>query len=141
MAKKTTRLNVVNFKHGEALYARIREPIIAARRSVACGVDIAQTASGQLEDHAGMAGAVPFQIVQTSSGLSTSLFSYFDRYVRTKAENATIGIVLCKEKNEALVEITLPQKANIHAKKYQLYLPGKDELKRKLIEWAKECDT
>lgn len=67
--------------------------------------------------------------------------NYFDRYVRAKAENATIGIVLCKEKNEALVEITLPEKANIHAKKYQLYLPGKDELKQKLIEWTKERDT
>ncbi len=67
--------------------------------------------------------------------------NYFDRYVRTKAENATVGIVLCKEKNEALVEITLPKKANIHAKEYQLYLPGKDELKRKLIEWIKECDA
>lgn len=67
--------------------------------------------------------------------------NYFDRYVRTKSENATVGIVLCKEKNEALVEITLPKKANIHAKKYQLYLPDKDELKRKLIEWTKKCET
>jgi predicted nuclease of restriction endonuclease-like (RecB) superfamily len=67
--------------------------------------------------------------------------NYFDRYVKTKAENATIGIVLCKEKNEALVEITLPKKANIHAKEYQLYLPSKKELQRKLAEWIKECNT
>ena len=40
----------------------------------------------------------------------------FDRFVKTEAENATIGIVLCKKKHEALVEITLPKKANIHAR-------------------------
>lgn len=34
--------------------------------------------------------------------------NYFDRNVKTEAENHTIGIVLCKKKNTALVEITLP---------------------------------
>lgn len=62
--------------------------------------------------------------------------NYFDRHVRTEGENATIGIVLCKKKHEALVEITLPKDANIHAREYQLYLPGKEELRRKLEEWA-----
>lgn len=62
--------------------------------------------------------------------------NYFDRYVRTEGENATIGIVLCKKKHEALVEITLPKDANIHAREYQLYLPGKEELRRKLEEWT-----
>lgn len=65
--------------------------------------------------------------------------NYFDRHVRTKAENATIGIVLCKKKNEALVEITLPRDANIHAREYQLYLPSKEELRQKLQEWAEEA--
>jgi len=64
--------------------------------------------------------------------------NYFDRHVRTKAENATIGIILCKKKNEALVEITLPKDANIHAREYKLYLPSKEELQRKLEEWARE---
>ena len=64
--------------------------------------------------------------------------NYFDRYVRTEAENHTIGIVLCKKKNEALVEITLPQDANIHAREYQLYLPSKEELRQKLEEWIGE---
>ena len=49
---------------------------------------------------------------------------------------ATVGIVLCKKKHEALVEITLPKDANIHAREYQLYLPSKEELQRKLVEWA-----
>ena len=62
--------------------------------------------------------------------------NYFDRSVKTEAENATIGIVLCKKKHEALVEITLPKNANIHAREYQLYLPSKEELRQKLVEWA-----
>jgi hypothetical protein len=37
--------------------------------------------------------------------------NYFDRYVRTEAENHPIGIVLCKKKNSTLVEITLPKDA------------------------------
>jgi len=61
--------------------------------------------------------------------------NYFDRHVRTEAENHTIGIVLCKKKNSALVEITLPKDANIHAREYQLYLPSKEQLQQKLIEW------
>ena len=64
--------------------------------------------------------------------------NYFDRFVKTEGENATVGIVLCKKKNEALVEITLPADANIHAREYRLYLPSKEELQRKLQEWVRE---
>ncbi len=62
--------------------------------------------------------------------------NYFDRYVKTEDEGSTIGIILCRKKREALVEITLPKDANIHAKEYQLYLPSKEELKRKLLDWT-----
>lgn len=64
--------------------------------------------------------------------------NFFDRHVRTESENATIGIVLCKKKNATLVEIALPKGANIHAREYRLYLPSKEELRRKLDEWARE---
>ncbi|MBI2340796.1 MAG: DUF1016 domain-containing protein [Deltaproteobacteria bacterium] len=64
--------------------------------------------------------------------------NYFDRFVKTKAEHSTIGIVLCKKKKDAIVKITLPKDANIHAKEYQLYLPSKEELKKKLLEWIDE---
>lgn len=64
--------------------------------------------------------------------------NYFDRFVKAKEENSSVGIVLCKEKKEALVEITLPKDANIHAKEYQLYLPSKRELQQKLLEWAEK---
>jgi predicted nuclease of restriction endonuclease-like (RecB) superfamily len=67
--------------------------------------------------------------------------NYFDREVKSADENATIGIILCKQKNRALVEITLPKRSNIHAREYRLYLPSKEELRRKLVQWAGEVDS
>jgi predicted nuclease of restriction endonuclease-like (RecB) superfamily len=56
--------------------------------------------------------------------------NYYDRYVRLDNENKTIGIILCKKKNDTLVEITLPENnEQIFASKYQTVLPSKDELK------------
>lgn len=66
--------------------------------------------------------------------------NYFDRFVKTEAENHTIGIILCKKKNTALVQITLPLDANIHAREYQLYLPSREQLQQKLNEWISERD-
>lgn len=62
--------------------------------------------------------------------------NYFDRYVKTEDELPTIGIVLCHRKNDALVELTLPENSNIFASKYQLYLPSKEELKKELEDAA-----
>ena len=59
----------------------------------------------------------------------------------TVPENSTIGIVLCKQRNKALVEITLPKDANIHAREYRLYLPSKVQLQRKLLEWVGQQGT
>ena len=58
--------------------------------------------------------------------------NYYDRHVKTDAEGPTIGIVLCKRKKDALVEITLPKDSNIHASEYKLYLPSKDEFKAQI---------
>ena len=63
----------------------------------------------------------------------------FDREIKRPEENPTIGIVLCRQKNKAIVEITLPKDANIHASEYRLYLPSKEELQRKLLEWGNEA--
>ena len=62
--------------------------------------------------------------------------NYFDRQVRTQGENRTVGIVLCTKKNQALVTITLPKGSRIHAREYQLYLPSKEVLQKKLVEWS-----
>lgn len=62
--------------------------------------------------------------------------NYYDREVKLSEENPTIGLLLCKSKKDAIVELTLSKDANIHAREYQLYLPSKELLKRKLMEWS-----
>ena len=47
-------------------------------------------------------------------------------------------LALSREKDDALVEITLPEDANIYALEYQLYLSDKKELQKKLKEWIEE---
>jgi predicted nuclease of restriction endonuclease-like (RecB) superfamily len=64
--------------------------------------------------------------------------NYFDRFVKTPDENPTVGILLCKRKKTAIIELTLPKNANIFASQYQLYLPSKEDLKQRLIEWTAE---
>ena len=60
--------------------------------------------------------------------------NYYDEFKKTEDENLTVGIVLCKQKNETLVKITLPKEnQQIFASKYQTVLPSKEELKQ-LIE-------
>ena len=60
--------------------------------------------------------------------------NYYDRFVKLDTENKTIGIILCKDKKDTLVEITLPENnEQIFASKYQTVLPSKKELKQ-LIE-------
>lgn len=57
--------------------------------------------------------------------------NYYDRFVKTEDENKTIGIILCRDKKDALVEITLPEENNqIFASRYQTVLPSKEELKQ-----------
>ena len=66
--------------------------------------------------------------------------NHFDRHVKTKDENPTVGIVLCKRKRQSLVELTLPPDSNIHAREYQTYLPSKEVLKERLDTWAREAE-
>jgi predicted nuclease of restriction endonuclease-like (RecB) superfamily len=66
--------------------------------------------------------------------------NYFDRYVKTDQENPTVVILLGNEKNDSIVELTLPKDANIYASAYSLYLPDKALLQQKLIEWTQEYE-
>jgi predicted nuclease of restriction endonuclease-like (RecB) superfamily len=66
---------------------------------------------------------------------------YFDRFVKTDSEHPTVGILLCKEKDDAIVELTLPEGENIFATEYSLYLPDKDLLQRKLTGWIQEFEN
>ncbi len=57
--------------------------------------------------------------------------NYFDREVRTAGDNPTLGLVLCTDKNDAVVKYTLgpEQKNKIFTSRYQLHLPTETELK------------
>jgi predicted nuclease of restriction endonuclease-like (RecB) superfamily len=66
--------------------------------------------------------------------------NYFDRYVRQPFEKPTVGILLCKEKNDSVVELTLPKDSNIYAAEYSLYLPDKELLQSKLAQWVAEFE-
>ena len=63
--------------------------------------------------------------------------NYYDRLEKLPHENPAIGILLCADKNDAVVKFTLPlDDKNIVAGKYQLYLPSEsqllDEMKKEL---------
>lgn len=61
--------------------------------------------------------------------------NYYDRKVKLPEENPTIGIILCKDKNQSVVEMTLPEdNSQIFASKYQTVLPSKEELQKLLNE-------
>ena len=60
--------------------------------------------------------------------------NYYDREKRLEDENKTIGIVLCQNKSDLVVEYTLPEiNEHIFASNYKTILPSKEEFKR-LIE-------
>jgi len=66
-------------------------------------------------------------------GQMQTYVNYYDRKVKLPDENQTIGIVLCKDKKDALVEMMLPEANNqIFAKRYQTVLPSKEQLKKEL---------
>lgn len=64
--------------------------------------------------------------------------NYYDRNIKLPYENPTIGILLCETANQTMVELTLPENANIYAAQYALYLPDKTLIQNKLKEWIDE---
>lgn len=59
--------------------------------------------------------------------------NYFDRIEKQDFENNTIGILLCADKNDTVVKITLPENnKTILASKYELILPSEKALIKEL---------
>jgi len=55
--------------------------------------------------------------------------NYYDRVEKVAHEKPTIGILLCADKNDAVVKYSLPENNNsILASQYQLYLPTEEQL-------------
>jgi predicted nuclease of restriction endonuclease-like (RecB) superfamily len=67
--------------------------------------------------------------------------NYYDRNIKQPNEKPAIGILLCEKANQTLVDLTLPQNANIYAAQYELYLPDKMLIQNKLKEWISEYNN
>ncbi len=60
--------------------------------------------------------------------------NYYDREVRAPDDNPTVGLLLCTEKNDAVVRYILGEdNQQIFAAKYQFELPTLEELQQELI--------
>ena len=75
------------------------------------------------------------QLKHQDIGQMQMYVNYYDRKVKLEDENPTIGIIICKDKKDAVVEMTLPKDNNqIFASKYQTVLPSKEELRQLMNE-------
>lgn len=61
--------------------------------------------------------------------------NYYTRELMNPGDNPPVGIVLCAEKNDAVVRYTLPEGENqIFAAKYMTYLPTQEEIRQLLCD-------
>lgn len=59
--------------------------------------------------------------------------NYYTRQMMNEGDNPPVGVVLCADKSDTLVEYTLPEdNRQIFAAKYLPYMPTKEELQREL---------
>ncbi len=64
--------------------------------------------------------------------------NYYDRDVRLKDDNPSVGLILCEDKKDAVVRYTLSKEnKQIFASRYKLYLPTEEELKREITREIK----
>jgi len=80
------------------------------------------------------------QLKHQDIGQMQMYVNYYDRKVKMEEENQTIGIIICKDKKDAVVEMTLPENnSQIFASKYQTVLPSREELQRLIAD--KDIDS
>ncbi len=60
--------------------------------------------------------------------------NYYKKELKNDGDNDPIGIILCTEKNDAVVKYTLAGNESIFASKYKLYLPSEEELKQEILK-------
>lgn len=81
------------------------------------------------------------KITHADIGQLQMYVNYYDRNEKTADENPTIGILLCADKNNAVVKYSLPEENKaIMASKYQLYLPTEKQLLTELKREINELD-
>jgi predicted nuclease of restriction endonuclease-like (RecB) superfamily len=68
--------------------------------------------------------------------------NFYDQERRTEGDNLTLGLILCTDKNDAVVRYTLgpDQQQKIFASRYKLHLPTEAELKTELRRELKLID-
>ena len=75
-------------------------------------------------------------------GQMNMYMGYFDKEEKTDGDNAPIGIILSKEKDDLLVEYaTYGMNSKLFVSKYQLYLPNREELKKMLNNQLEDINT
>jgi len=68
--------------------------------------------------------------------------NYYKRTQMVEGENEPIGIILCAEKNNAVVKFTLPEEQKqIFVSKYKLYLPTEEELRQEILKEKELFET
>ena len=74
------------------------------------------------------------EVTHQDLGQMQMYVNYYDRYIKLDDENKTIGIIICRDKNDTLVKMTLPEdNQQIFASRYMTVLPSKEEFK-KIVE-------
>lgn len=69
------------------------------------------------------------QLTHQDLGQMQMYVNYYTRELMNPGDNPPVGIVLCAEKNDAVVKYTLPQDdKQVFAAKYMTYLPSREEL-------------
>jgi predicted nuclease of restriction endonuclease-like (RecB) superfamily len=65
--------------------------------------------------------------------------NYFDQEIKMKDDNHTIGLVLCTEKSDSMVQYTLGKKnQQIFASKYHLHFPSIPDLEKEIKKLSKK---
>ena len=76
------------------------------------------------------------EVTHQDLGQMQMYVNYYDRCIKLPDENDTIGIIICKDKNDTLVKLTLPKDNNqIFASRYTTILPSLDEFKKIIEEY------
>jgi hypothetical protein len=69
------------------------------------------------------------KLTQQDLGQMQLYVNYYDREVCAPDDNPTVGLILCTDRNEAMVRYTLPRGQNqIFAARYRTALPSEEEL-------------
>jgi predicted nuclease of restriction endonuclease-like (RecB) superfamily len=81
------------------------------------------------------------KLTQADIGQMLLYTGYYEAEEQFKDENPPIGLILCTDKNDAVVRYTLSNSAKkIFASRYQLHLPSEEELSCELIREREDIE-